>query len=382
MEIIEAKNSGFCFGVRAAVKTALDNASPNTYAYGDIIHNETVLNRLKAKGVQTVENIDDIPCGATVIIRSHGVKKAVYDQIKSRGLTLIDATCPFVRKIHEIVNSHYNDGYKIYIIGNPAHPEVIGINGWCNDEGVVVDEKFDFQSLDSEQKACFVTQTTFSIEKYEQILKKIPKDRLKTVEIFDTICYTTVSRQNEARSLALKCSKVLVVGSKKSSNTKKLVELSSSGSCTAFAVSSLDELKKIKFSTEDIVGIIAGASTPDESITEVKKYMAEQFTDAQNAEFLAAIEKDFVEYKVGKRITGKVISADEKGIKLQIGGKNDGFIPAADVTLDGSYNPADYTEGMELDVKIGKKDNDTGCILLSKKAVDEIKEADKVVETI
>ena len=385
MEIIEAKNSGFCFGVRSAVETALSNASPNTYTYGDVIHNEIVLDKLKGKGVKSVENLDEIPDGATVIIRSHGVKKSVYDEIERRNLKLVDATCPFVKKIHAIVSEYYEKGYKIYVVGNPTHPEVIGINGWCNDEGVIVDENFDFESIENDEKACFVTQTTFSIEKYQQLLKKIPKHRLKTVEIFDTICYTTVSRQNEAQAMAGKCTKILVIGSAKSSNTKKLVELSSSNSCTAYAIRSLDDLKKIKFSTEDIVGIIAGASAPDESITEVKKYMAEQFTKVENADFLAAVEKmgKSVDYKVGKRVKGKVISANENGISLSLDGKNDGFIPASEASIDGAYNPADYTADQELEVKVvGPRNKDTGCIPLSKKAIDEIKEADKIIDTI
>lgn len=383
MRIVFAKNSGFCFGVRSAVETAYKNAGENTYTYGDIIHNEIVLKKLADAGVKSVENVDEITSeNATVIIRSHGAKKSVYDQIKNKNFTLIDATCPFVKKIHAIVQKHYDDGFRIIIIGNERHPEVVGINGWCDDSATIVDEEFDFSSLKNEEKLCFVTQTTFSTQKYEKILKKIRKECNKTVEIFDTICYTTVSRQNEARSLADLCDKVLVVGSTKSSNTRKLIELSCSPKCRSFGVASIDDVKKINFSTEDVVGIIAGASAPDELITEVKEYMEKNFADVKDTEFLEAVDKSFVSYKEGKRVKGTVISADEKGIMLRIGGKNDGFIPASDVNIDGSYNPADYAKDEELEVKIGKKDNETGCILLSKKAVDEIKEADKVVETI
>lgn len=383
MRIIFAKNSGFCFGVRSAVDTAYKHAGENTYTYGEIIHNEIVLKKLADAGVKSVESVEEIDAqNATVIIRSHGAKKSVYEQIESKNFTLIDATCPFVKKIHEIVKKHYEDGYRIVVIGNKDHPEVIGINGWCNDSAIIVDETFDFSSLKNEEKLCFVTQTTFSTQKYAKILKKIRKECNKTVEIFDTICYTTISRQNEARSLAGLCDKVLVVGSTKSSNTRKLIELSRSPKCRSFGVASIDDVKKINFSTEDVVGIIAGASAPDELITEVKEYMEKNFADVKDTEFLEAVDKSFVSYKEGKRVKGTVISADEKGIMLRIGGKNDGFIPASDVNIDGTYNPADYAKDEELEVKIGKKDNETGCILLSKKAVDEIKEADKIVETI
>ncbi len=383
MRIILAKNSGFCFGVRSAVNLAEKHASEHTYTYGDIIHNELVLEQLAKKGVKSVEKISDInDDSATVIIRSHGATKAVYDEIEQNGYKLIDATCPFVKKIHNIVEKHYSKGYKIVIIGAKNHPEVIGINGWCDGSAIIIDENFDFATLEKDEKYCFVSQTTFSTEKYSDILKKIHKHQLKTVEIFDTICYTTVGRQNEAKKLSKICDKIVVVGSKNSSNTQKLVALSNSENCSSYGVSSLDDLTKINFSPEDIVGIIAGASAPDVLITEVKEYMSEKFADVQNAEFLEAIDKSFVSYKEGKRVKGTVISADEKGIHLNIGGKNDGFIPAEDVNLDGTYDAKDFPAGMELEVKIGKKDQATNAILLSKKAVDEIKEADKVVETI
>lgn len=384
MKLLQAKNSGFCFGVKSAVETAEKYAGEHTYTYGDIIHNERVLKALSDKGVKSVDKISDIPAGekATVIIRSHGAKKSVYDEIAARGFTLIDATCPFVKKIHAIVKEHYEKGYRIFIIGAANHPEVIGINGWCGDSATIIDENYDFSSVDREEKACFVSQTTFSTEKYDDIIKKIRKHQFKTVEIFGTICYTTVGRQREARKMSRICDKVLVVGSKNSSNTQKLVTLSSSAKCRAYNVACVDDLKSINFSTEDIVGIIAGASAPEELITEVKEYMSEKFADVQNAEFLEAVEKPFISYREGKRIKGTVISADDKGIKLSIDGKKDGFIPKEEVNIDGSYEASEFPEGTELEVRIGKLDNDLGLYILSKKAVDEIKEADKIVETI
>ncbi len=383
MKIILAKNSGFCFGVRSAVELAEKNAGPKTYTYGNIIHNERVLTALAEKGIKSTEDLSVLEPSSTVIIRSHGAKKSVYDYLRERGHTIVDATCPFVKKIHDIVKEHYEKGFQIVIIGASDHPEVVGINGWCNDSAIIIDEKSDVESLADYEKLCFVTQTTFSTEKYSQILKKIQTYCLKTVEIFDTICYTTVGRQNEAKKLASVCDKVLVLGSAGSSNTRKLFDIASSPTCRSYAVTDLTDLIKINFSAADTVGIIAGASTPDELIMEVKEYMEEKnFAEVQNEEFLEAIDKSFVNYKEGKRIEGSVITADEKGITLKIGGKNDGFIPANEVNLDGSYDPAAYAEGDKLEVRIGKKDQETGLILLSKKAIDEIKEADKVVDTI
>lgn len=383
MKIIKAKNGGFCFGVKSAVDAVKRNAGEHTYTLGDVIHNERVTTELRALGVKTVDSVDEIHDDeATVVIRSHGAPPEVYEEIARRGYKLIDATCPFVKKIHELVRAHHEDGYKIVIIGNADHPEVKGINGWCGFEATIADENFDFSSLDADVKICFVEQTTFSTEKYLQILKKIQKDRFKTVEIFDTICYTTVSRQNEAKKLSGICDKIIVVGSPNSSNTCKLIEIADSGRAQAFGVSGAAELNSLNFCADDTVGVIGGASAPEESIMEVIKYMSQEFTKAVNEEFLKGVEDSFVSYKEGKRVTGKVISADADGIKVEIGGKNDGFIPATEVNMDGSYNPDDYKAGDELEVRIGKKDAGTGCILLSKKAVDEIKEADKIIDTI
>lgn len=383
MKIIKAKNGGFCFGVKSAVDAVKRNAGEHTYTLGDVIHNERVTTELRALGVKTVDSVDEIHDDeATVVIRSHGAPPEVYDEIARRGYKLIDATCPFVKKIHELVRAHHEEGYKIVIIGNADHPEVKGINGWCGFDATIADENFDFSSLDADVKTCFVEQTTFSTEKYLQILKKIQKDRFKTVEIFDTICYTTVSRQNEAKKLSGICDKIIVVGSPNSSNTRKLIEIADSGRAQAFGVSGAAELNTLNFCADDTVGVIGGASAPEESIMEVIKYMSQEFTKAVNEEFLKGVEDSFVSYKEGKRVTGKVISADADGIKVEIGGKNDGFIPATEVNMDGSYNPDDYKAGDELEVRIGKKDAGTGCILLSKKAVDEIKEADKIIDTI
>lgn len=383
MKIIKAKNGGFCFGVKSAVDAVKRNAGEHTYTLGDVIHNERVTTELRALGVKTVDSVDEIHDDeATVVIRSHGAPPEVYDEIARRGYKLIDATCPFVKKIHELVRAHHEDGYKIVIIGNADHPEVKGINGWCGFDATIADENFDFSSLAADVKTCFVEQTTFSTEKYLQILKKIQKDRFKTVEIFDTICYTTVSRQNEAKKLSGICDKIIVVGSPNSSNTRKLIEIADSGRAQAFGVSGAAELNSLNFCADDTVGVIGGASAPEESIMEVIKYMSQEFTKAVNEEFLKGVEDSFVSYKEGKRVTGKVISADADGIKVEIGGKNDGFIPATEVNMDGSYNPDDYKAGDELEVRIGKKDAGTGCILLSKKAVDEIKEADKIIDTI
>lgn len=381
MKYIVSKYAGFCSGVKRAVGTAYSYVGKNAVTYGELIHNKRVTDDLAEKGVVAVNGLDGCR-GKKVIVRSHGVGKDFFDKANDLGIEVIDATCPFVKKIHDIVYSHYLDGYHIAIIGKAGHPEVEGINGWCENTATIVDDENDADVLTDYEKVCFVTQTTYLSEKYLRILKKIRKLPFKTVEIFNTICYTTISRQNDAENISRICTKVLVIGSGSSSNTRRLMEIAA-GQSEVFLVENLNDLYKIKFSADDVIGITAGASTPEELIMEVKEYMSQELGAVVSEDFAKAVEESFVSYKVGKRIKGTVISADEKGIKVSIGGKSDGFIRKEDVNIDGSYDPAQYTQGMELDTKIvSTSDPDTGCVLLSKKEVDEIKEADKIVETI
>lgn len=385
MQITVGKHSGFCFGVKAAVKVAEQYASDGASCLGEIIHNEGVVKSLTEKGLRFVDSPDDVD-GGKVIIRSHGVGRAVYDKIREKGLDLIDATCPFVKKIHEIVEKYDKDGYKIVIIGKRNHPEVIGIDGWCEGGAEVVEsiEELDarLESLKSAEKLCFVAQTTFSKKKYDEIVKKIPNSGLKTVEIFDTICYTTIERQSEAMDLAFRNDKVLVVGSKSSSNTTKLYETCKAIRKETYHIERIADLKNIFFKPDDRVAIVAGASTPEELILEVKVYMGNNFEDVSK-EFKDLLEESFVQYKDGMRIKGTVIHANESGIKVNIGGKKDGFIKKDEVSIDGSYNPSDYPEGTPIEAIItNKSDADSGCVLLSKRKVDKIKEGDKVVDTV
>lgn len=385
MKITVAKNSGFCFGVKAAIEIAGKNAAEGAYCLGEIIHNESVVEKLSEAGLKTVHSLDGV-CAGKVIIRSHGVGKRVYDEIERKGLVVVDATCPFVKKIHELVGKYYSEGYAIVIIGKRDHPEVVGINGWCNDSAYQIESVDELDILKDELKAaeklCFVAQTTFSKKKYDEIVKKILKCGFKTVEIFDTICYTTNERQSEAIRLASKNDKVLVIGSKNSSNTTKLYETCKAIRSETYHVERVADLKKIEFKPLDKIAIVAGASTPDELIMEVKEYMSDNFEDVSK-EFKDYLDESFVQYKDGLRIKGTVIHANADGIKVNIGGKKDGFIKKDEVSIEGEYNPADFPEGAEVEAIItSKNDAESGCVLLSKKKVDKIIEGDKFVENI
>ncbi len=385
MKITVGKYSGFCFGVKTALEVAERYAKENASCLGEIIHNERVVESLVKKGLKIVNSPEEVD-GGKIIIRSHGVGKDVYDRIKEKGLELIDATCPFVKKIHDIAEKYDKEGYKVVIIGKRNHPEVVGIGGWCRNGADVVESVQELEqylkTVKSDEKLCFVAQTTFSAKKYNEIVKKIVNSGLKTVEIFDTICYTTIERQSEAMDLASENDKVLVVGSKSSSNTTKLYETCKAVQKETYHIERVADLKNIFFKPDDKVAIVAGASTPEELILEVKGYMGNNFEDVSK-EFKDLLEESFVQYKDGMRIKGTVIHANESGIKVNIGGKKDGFIKKDEVNVDGSYNPTDYPEGTPIEaIIINKSDVDSGCVLLSKKKVDKIKEGDKVVDTV
>ncbi len=382
MQIIRAKNLGFCFGVKRSLAFTQNDYPKPIYTFGALIHNSRIVNALKKEGIVAVNDLSEVDKG-TVIIRSHGAPVEVLELAEKKGLNVVDATCPFVSKIRSIVAEKHAAGYDIAIFGKADHPEVVGINSICGYTATVFDEAFPEKLYDSE-KLCVVAQTTSSAEKFENIIDKIEKDRLKTVEIFDTICYTTKERQREAEALSEQCDVMLVIGGSDSSNTAKLKCICEKN-CRTYSVSGADELKSIKFNVGEKIGIVAGASTPIESITEVIGYMENNYTEAKNEEFLQAVdavETNGKTLREGKRMKVKVTYADEKGITVDFGMKIDGRIAADEATLDDTYNPADYPQGMELDVILLSSKAEDGVYPFSKKKVDKIKEGDKIVDTI
>lgn len=388
LKILVANNAGFCFGVKRAVEAAARHAADgNCYMLGDVIHNKTVTQSLERSGLKRVDRMEDLPelkdGHGKVIIRSHGADMDTYKEIERRGYEIVDATCPFVSKIHELVRKHYLNGYHIVIIGEKSHPEVIATNGWCGNTASVIDTESDLCKLEGYDKLCFVCQTTFDWKKFAELSKKIRKIHSKTVEIFDTICYTTYERQKEAVRLAENCDTVLVIGDKSSSNTGKLFDICSAVNAETHFVQSSGELENIKFPRSGVVGIVAGASTPTESIMEVRSYMGQEFGEASNEEFLEAINKGTVSIREGKAITGTVLSANADGIRVNVGVKNDGFIDKTEVVDDGEYNPEDYPVGSEITAIITKKRDDvSGCVLLSKRRFDLMRKTDEAVEQI
>lgn len=273
-EVILAKSAGFCFGVKRAVDTVYEQTGKkNVYTFGPIIHNEEVVKDLEKKGVfviNTMEELDDITEG-TVIIRSHGVSSAVYEALQKKGVEIVDATCPFVLKIHNIVKQESANGKQIVIIGNEKHPEVEGIMGWSKTQVHVVDtaEKAQNLQLDPQREVCIVSQTTFNYNKFKELVEIIEK-KSYDVSVLNTICNATKERQTEARSIAETVDAMIVIGDKHSSNTQKLFEICRKACNNTYYIQTLGDLDLNQLGSVETVGITAGASTPNNIIEEVQ----------------------------------------------------------------------------------------------------------------
>ncbi len=283
MKVTTAKNAGFCFGVKRAVEKVYQQVETNqeqVYTFGPIIHNEQVVEDLSLKGVKIISNEDDlanIKEGA-IVIRSHGVAKHICDQIDRQGLTMIDATCPFVKKIHGIVEKESKNGRQIIIIGNDHHPEVEGIKGWCEAESIVIGSKEEAAALalPADTKICIVSQTTFNYNKFQELVEILSQKGYDRI-VLNTICNATQERQQEARKLASEVDAMIVIGGRQSSNTQKLYEICSKECEQTFFIQTLVDLETMPFQSIRHVGITAGASTPNNIIEEVQKHVRNQF---------------------------------------------------------------------------------------------------------
>ena len=276
MKVIKAKTAGFCFGVKRAVDTVYEQAdtcSGPIYTYGPIIHNEEVVKDLESRGVSVIrseEGLEGITEG-TVIIRSHGVEKRICDKLLDKGLRIVDATCPFVKKIHNIVEKESAEGKYILIIGNPDHPEVIGIRGWAGSDVSVIQNADDIEKVDfsKNKKICVVSQTTFNYNKFQDLVEIIKK-KSYDISVLNTICNATKERQTEARSIAESVDAMIVIGDKHSSNTQKLYEICRNACNNTYYIQTLDDLDLNQLGSVETVGITAGASTPNNIIEEVQ----------------------------------------------------------------------------------------------------------------
>lgn len=263
-----AMHSGYCFGVKNAMDKALKNAFDGNrlYTYGPLIHNKQAVEMLEKKGIIEIDDLS-VAHGETVIIRSHGVGKFVYDYAGEHDIKIIDATCVFVKKIHNIVEMHHLKGYDVYIIGNPTHPEVIGINGWCNNKGFIIDKDLEI-SFGNSNKAVVVAQTTITLEYFEKAVELL-KERLPELIVFNTICSATKNRQSAAEDLSKEVDYMIVVGGKHSSNTQKLYSICKNNCKNTVHIETVEELVMTDLKKYDKIGITAGASTPEWIINEI-----------------------------------------------------------------------------------------------------------------
>jgi 4-hydroxy-3-methylbut-2-enyl diphosphate reductase len=491
--LILSEHLGYCFGVKRAVEIA-EGCVPGTAMLGELIHNDRVVAALTARGLVAIDDPADAP-PAGCLIRSHGAPPAVFAALAARGVPVVDATCPFVKKIHTLVSEHAEQGFYVVIVGQEGHDEVKGICGYAGAQAIVVQNEAEaaLLALPRDAKVCVVAQTTCAPPVFGQVTKIISRMNVKTVEIFDTICYTTYKRQSEAVTLAKKCDLILVVGSHTSANTGKLKAICEEY-CPTYLIEKAADLNDVPFGNHHTVGMLSGASTPQGLILEVIHHMpqeelktplnevedsatqevvtpeteaapvvaevtqdevapvaveaapaaeeaapvaveaahaaeevasvaAEAASAAEEtapvaveedtpaveqtettpvaeevapkakpapapekpkSEFEQAIEAEgHVQYRIGKRITATVLSADEKGVVVRIGGKNDGIIHPDDAQLEGAYDPASFEVGSTVEVQInGQKESETGLVPVSKKLMDQLREGDKVVNDI
>ena len=285
MKIELAKTAGFCFGVRRAVDTVYQQveqaAGKPIYTYGPIIHNDEVVRDLEKKGVQVLNSREELAAleEGTVIIRSHGVSREICDLLEGKDVRCVDATCPFVKKIHRIVSEESEKGAHIVIIGNPEHPEVKGISGWAKGPVTILQTKEEaegFAIKDPLQKVCIVSQTTFNYNKFKELVEIMDKKGYDII-VLNTICSATKERQEEAYDIAKRVDAMIVIGDERSSNTRKLFEICRNACADTYYIQTLDELDMNQLRSVETVGITAGASTPNKIIEEVQNNVRKNF---------------------------------------------------------------------------------------------------------
>ena len=397
MKITVASSAGFCFGVNRAVSMVnrLLAEGKKVCTLGPIIHNPQTLAELSSRGVVITNTVEETPPDATLVIRSHGVGQQVYDEIAKRHICFCDATCPFVAKIHSIVAKASAEGKTILIAGDSSHPEVRGIVGHCKGPCFVFEDHEELEKLLKKGFAltspvCVVAQTTFSVAEWENCLEIIRKAYTNDV-IFDTICNATAMRQSEASELSRNCDAMVVIGGRQSSNTAKLFDVCSKN-CVTYLVETADELPIKALKKAKRVGITAGASTPASIIKEVLVTMSELNEGSAQAEqnkkenpaegsFEEMLEESLKTLNTDEKVHGVVVGVTPTEVLVDVGRKQAGFIPAAELSADPGVKPEDVVKvGDEMDLLIMRTNDQEGTIMLSKKRLDAAKGWDKIVD--
>ncbi len=383
-KILIAKTAGFCFGVDRAVKIVYNKLSDydNLVTLGPIIHNHNVVNDLEEKGVKAVMDVSQVEKGQPVVIRSHGVGLDTYKKLDEIGAVVIDATCPFVERIHKLGAKYSKMGYVVLIAGDSNHPEVEGIRGHCTNKSYVFSNLRELEALAEkleDEKIAVVSQTTFNLSVWEECAKKI-YELFPEAVVNNTICNATAERQKEARELAKKADCMIIVGGRHSSNTLKLKSVCEEY-CKCYLIESAEELRSIDFSHLHFIGISAGASTPAYIIKEVQQTMSEILTNEEEFNFEEALEQSFKKIYTGARVTGYITTVNNTEVTVDIGTKHTGIIPSSELTDDPSVKVEDVVKvGDEIEAIVLKISDQDGIVTLSKKKVDAQKGFEKVVK--
>lgn len=433
-----AKHSGFCFGVRRAMEKVeeLLQSNERVYTLGELIHNRDVVDDLISRGAIPVRSVEEIPEGSPVVVRSHGVAPFVIEECKKRGLLVHDATCPFVARIHKIVEKEAKAGKTVLIVGDANHPEVIGIRARSGEGALVLSSRNDVLKLPRIAKAAVVAQTTIPKTQFSEVILAL-SEKVDKLDIHDTICTTTEERQREAEELARISDAVVVIGGRHSSNTQKLAHICGQYCKNIYCVENSKAFVSIlaKLNAHDIISVVAGASTPKCMILEVLTSMSElentaiqaaeaaaaevaqpvepgaaQATDVEPAvesaetvesveaaeaveaaesmesesasdDFTQAFEKTLVRIRNGQVLTGTIVQITDSEVCVNIGYKSDGFIPRSEFTADADADPADMVKvGDEIEVEIVKVNDGEGNVLLSHKSVESKKAWEKFIQ--
>ena len=382
MSVTIAKNAGFCFGVSRAVELVEEAAKSGkaVSTLGPIIHNRHQVGRFEEMGVSVISQPEEARPGSTVIIRSHGVSRAVQQRLENMGVEIIDATCPFVKRIHGIVQKAEEEGRLPVIIGTRTHPEVTAIAGWCSDCRIFespeeLENWAKSGEVSPDTPICMVCQTT-STEFLWKMCGEIAKKLFTNLKIFDTICKATEFRQSEAAKLSYECQAMVVVGDAKSSNTGRLAMICREHCGKVFLVDNADELNAEDFRGVTAVGITAGASTPAWIIKEVNKTMNEitNVETVMEESFEALLEQSIKSLNTGDKVTGVVTGIGNTEISVDLGTKHAGYIPYDEVSADPTVKPEDILSvGQEIEVFVVRVNDQEGTVQLSKKKLDGMK---------
>ena len=379
MGITLARHSGFCFGVKEAIKKAEQIIEENKdnhvkiYSCGPLIHNKNVTDELEEKGLSIIHDPDEAEEGSIVIVRSHGEPESFYQKAEKKGITVVDATCPFVKKIQRLVRDAKDQGYHIVVIGDRNHPEVIGINGWCNNAATIVSSLDEAKTV-NEERLFIVAQTTITAELFQEIVTYFQMQN-KEIAVHNTICHATAERQKSCMETAIDSDIMVIIGGINSSNSKKLYEIAKKYCANTYFIENKESLplKEVEICTK--IGIAAGASTPERIIKEVIATMSELFTenkkDSMMHDLMDEIEKSLRLPRSGEIVNGEVIQVSNREIVVNLGCKKDGVIPRDEFTLEGDQELTDlFKEGDEIQAKVLKTDDGDGNILLSKKKLE------------